>query len=344
MTEFSTKPDSAPRRGAALPALILILIVLLNTAACSDSSTLPPVSKTRPSGDSSILKDKGLMSDGSPVPPHRTTTLSTSMELVSDGLIGGMTIAADGTIYTADLGSHIWKIAPDGTTEMFSTEFEDPSGNLALTNGDILQSEWTSNRIYRITPDGSRTLFSDKNLNGPVAIVQRPQGDFIVANSRGKFLARVPADGGDAEVVLQHNHMTQPNGLTIDPAGNIYIADLDSSVVMQWTPEGDLIGLVELPGRGNAHNVYVNGMLYVNKIWDHVIYRVDPVSGVYGIVSGNGRAGYEDGINGAASIEEPNAIAATADGKAIYFNTHRGAMGRNQNARVIIRKLELDQQ
>lgn len=319
--------------------LLLVFWAALAATGCS-SEGLPPVSNTRPSADPDILNNSGKMSDGSAVLPHRTTTISTSAELMSNGLIGGIAMDQAGNLYCADLGSHIWKIEPNGTTTLFSDEFEDPSGNLMLDSGDLLQSEWTKNRIYRVTPDGQRTLFSEQNLNGPVAIVQRLGGDFIVANSRGKYLARVPAAGGDAEIVLQDPRVTQPNGLTIDPQGNIYIADLDSGNVFRWTPDGDLHSLVELPGRGNAHNVFANGAVYVTKIWDHVIYRVEPSSGAYGIVSGTGKAGYDDGLIGDATIEEPNAITAAPDGT-IYFNTHRGAMGRNQIARMIVRKLEL---
>ena len=91
-------------------------------------------------------------------------------------------------------------------------------------------------------------------------------------------------------------------------------------------PDGTLHEHAELPGKGNAHNVVANGALYVNKIWDHVIYRVELDSGAYGIVSGNGRAGYDDGLTGVSTIEEPNGIAASTDGQTVYFNTHRGAM------------------
>ncbi len=336
--------DSYGRNGRKIPQYLgnaLLVLIALNLAGCPVGDGLPSVDATRPSSDSRILNASGMMSDGSPVPPHTTTTVATSTELLSDGLIGGLTIDRNGNIYTADLGSHIWKIEPDGETTLFSGEFEDPSGNLVLDNGDVLQSEWTNNRIYKISPDGTRTLFSEANLNGPVAIVQRPDGDFIVANSRGKYLARVPQQGGDAEIVLRDERVTQPNGLTVDPQGNIYIADLDSGNVFKWTPADVLSSLVELPGRGNAHNVYANGMLYVNKIWDHVIYIVNPETGAYGIVTGTGRAGYADGITGVATIEEPNAIGVTHDGSAIYFNTHRGTMGRNQTARIIMRKLQL---
>ncbi len=308
--------------------------------ACSDSNQLAPVSDTAPSQDDRILNATGLMSDGSPVPQHTTSTITTSQELISDGWIGGMSIDSEGNILTADFGSRIWKVKPDGQTELFSGEFEEPSGNLMLDNGDMLQCEWSNNSIYRITPDGQRTLFSNANLHGPVAIIQRPQGDFIVANSKGKYLARIPEQGGDADIVLQHEQITQPNGLTIDPEGNIYIADIDSGHVFKWTPEGDVSSIAELPGRSNAHLVYVDGMIYVTKIWDHAVYIVNAKTGAYGIVSGNGMAGYDDGATGVATVEEPNGIALARDGRSILINTHRGRMARGAQARIILRRIE----
>jgi hypothetical protein len=86
--------------------------------------------------------------------------------------------------------------------------------------------------------------------------------------------------------------------------------------------------------------VYAGGALYVNKIWDHVVYRVDLETGAYGIVTGTGRPGYDDGPAGTATIEEPNGIATNAAQDIVYFNTHRGRMGGGPG-RVIVRRLVL---
>ena len=141
-------------------------------------------------------------------------------------------------------------------------------------------------------------------------------------------------------MVLRHEDMTQPNGVTIDSAGNIYVSDLDGGKVFKWMPTGEVVILAELPGKGNAHAVVAGGALYVNKIWDHVLYRVELDTEAFGIVTGNGRAGYEDGPIGVATIEEPNGIATNTARDVVYFNTHRGRMGGGEG-RVIVRKLEL---
>ncbi|GAB4536656.1 MAG: hypothetical protein Tsb0010_16160 [Parvularculaceae bacterium] len=319
-------------RGCAILASLL--------AACGVAQELPPVEATEPSEDPRVLAASPLMSDGAPVPPHLTETVATSIEMISDGLIGGVAVDGEGNVFNTNFRSSVWRTAPDGTTILLNDEFTSASGNFALDNGDLLQSDWTEHKIYRIRPDGSRSVFSESGLDGPVGLVQRPQGDFIVANYTGKYLARVPAGGGAAETILEDPSLQGPNGLTIDPRGNIYIADLEHGRVLKWTAQGALLTLAELPGKGNAHNVYANGALYVNKIWDHVIYRVELDTGAYGVVTGNGRPGYADGLTGTATIEEPNGIAANRAGDVIYFNTQRGLMFRAPG-RVVLRRLTL---
>jgi sugar lactone lactonase YvrE len=260
--------------------------------------------------------------------------------MISTGAIGGLSVDSAGNIYSTNFHTSIWKVTPGGEVSLVNNEFTNASGNYALAGGDLLQADYVDNVIYRIAPDGTRTKFAEGGLDGPVGIMQNHDGDFIVANYRGQFLARVSADGGAAEVVLRDERLTGPNGVAIDPEGNMYIADLNSGIVFKWAPGSKLLELAELPGKGNAHNAIANGALYVNKIWDHVIYRVELDTGAYGIVSGNGRAGYEDGPTGVATIEEPNGIAVAPDGETVYVNTHRGLMFEEPGA-VILRRLRV---
>ena len=116
---------------------------------------MPPVDATRPSEDPRILNASPTMSNGSPILEHRTETVSTSIELMSDGLIGGMSLDAAGNIYNTNFRESVWRTAPNGETIQLNGEFTSASGNFVLENGDLLQGEWTENRIYRIKPDGT---------------------------------------------------------------------------------------------------------------------------------------------------------------------------------------------
>lgn len=316
-----------------------VSMFVVGLAACGEPS-MPPVSATAPATDKRILNASLTMSDGAPVPVHITDTITTSTPLVSGGVIGGVAVDADGNIFSTNFEKSVWRVSPEGATTLLNDEFTNASGNFALANGDLLQADYITNQIYRITPDGKRELFAAEGLDGPVGITQLHDGSLIVANHRGEFLARVLETGGSAEVVLRDARMQEPNGVTIDSDGNVYISDLGTGTVFRWRPGGELDELARLPGRGNAHAAIANGALYVNKIWDHVIYRVDLETGAYGIVTGNGHAGYTDGPTGVATIEEPNGIASTKDGTTIYFNTHRGQMFEPPGE-IILRRLRL---
>lgn len=308
--------------------------------ACNAQSELPPVEATKPSEDARILNSTAMMSDGTPIPAHIVDTIETSIEMVSTGAIGGVSVDPHGNVFNTNFDANVWRTAPDGATVLLNGEFTAASGNYALDDGDLLQADWREHKIFRISPDGTREVFAEDGLDGPVGLTQEPSGSFLVANYTGKYIARVPAEGGAAEKVLEDPNLQGPNGVTFDPDGNVYIADLEHGKVLKWTPEGALVVVTELPGKGNAHNVYANGALYVNKIWDHVIYRVELDSGAYGVVAGNGRPGYQDGVTGIATIEEPNGIAANRAGDTVYFNTHRGLMFE-EPGRVVLRRLRL---
>lgn len=320
--------------------LIAAMPILLITSGCGEAG-LPPVSDTRPSQDERILNAGNLMSDGSPLAPHITSTFMTSIEIKSTGLVGGTTIAQDGTIFTANFDSSVWRTLADGTTTLLTDAFSQASGNYALSDGSLLQCDYKENKIYRVQPDGSRNVFSEAGLDGPVGLTQLSTGDIIVANHRGKFLARVSANGGAATQYFAEVRLEQPNGVVAGTDDVIYISDLSRGDVFSLTSDLEFTVLATLPGRGNAHSAIANGGLYVNKIWDHVVYRVKLDSGAFGIVSGTGQAGYEDGSSGQASIEEPNGIAASADGNSVFVNTHRGTMGLGNPGVIVLREIAL---
>ena len=138
--------------------------------ACNAQSELPPVEATKPSEDARILNATNMMSDGTPVLPHVIDTIETSIEMVSTGAIGGVSIDPDGNVFNTNFARNVWRTAPDGTTVLLNGEFTAASGNYALDNGDLLQSDWREHKIYRISPDGSREVFAEGGLDGPVGI------------------------------------------------------------------------------------------------------------------------------------------------------------------------------
>ena len=89
---------------------LALLVGLASLSACGRGG-MPPVDATKQSEDPLILNASPTMSDGSPIPEHRTETVQTSIELISDGLIGGMSVDAHGNIYNTNFRESVWRTA-----------------------------------------------------------------------------------------------------------------------------------------------------------------------------------------------------------------------------------------
>ncbi len=127
----------------------------------------------------------------------------------------------------------------------------------------------------------------------------------------------------------------RPAGLTIDTAGNLYVADTDNHTVRKITPAGDvttLAGKAQNPGTGDgvgtaaqfyrpeglAVDIFQN--IYVTDTWNHMIRRIATYAGSSGLLSwgplqvarlaGNPALGvFQDGPLQTATFYLPRSIA-----------------------------------
>ena len=102
MTELHIGNATSWKSGARIGLTGLALLAGSAWVSACGQGGMPPVDATNPSADPRILNASPTMSDGSPIPEHRTETVATSIELMSDGLIGGMSIDAHGNIYNTN--------------------------------------------------------------------------------------------------------------------------------------------------------------------------------------------------------------------------------------------------
>jgi len=132
-------------------------------------------------------------------------------------------VDASGNLYVADAqNNRIRKIAPDGSTTTLAgngvagwadgpgdvAEFQLPSGIAVDAAGNVYVGDSRNNRIREIGPDGTTTTLAG---NGDAGWI----------------------DGSGAVVEL-----SQPQGLAIDGAGNVFVADLENGVVREVAPDG----------------------------------------------------------------------------------------------------------
>ncbi len=95
-----------------------------------------------------------------------------------DGGSGGMSIDADGNIYSSDFGSklgsggtagtRVFRITPDGATSVFADGFEGASGSEIDNDGNLYVANFNNGDVVRVTPEAeaSRLVTLPGNNNG----------------------------------------------------------------------------------------------------------------------------------------------------------------------------------
>jgi sugar lactone lactonase YvrE len=145
----------------------------------------------------------------------------------------GVKSDAAGNLYVLDSGnSAIRKIAPDGSVSTLARDLPyvapdfdvDGTGNVYLVN-DHLGGE-----IYKITPDGTRTIVA-QNLFYPMHPAVDAQGNVYVtsAATTGRTSSAIQRIAPDGQVSLIYiGDLYHPlEALAIDPSGTLYTIDRD---------------------------------------------------------------------------------------------------------------------
>ncbi len=170
---------------------------------------------------------------------------------------------------------------------------------------------------------------------GAVALVCSGQG--VITTVAGTGGSNSAGDGGVATSASFH-----PDGVTVDSAGNIYIADQNNNRIRKVDPSGIITtvagnGNTQFTGDGGpatSSTVYIAGMhnglavdaagnLYIADDGHHRIRKVDP-KGIITTVAGNGSQNYSgDGVAATkASLYRPSGVAVDAAGNLYIADTN----------------------
>jgi trimeric autotransporter adhesin len=125
----------------------------------------------------------------------------------------------------------------------------------------------------------------------------------VISTVAGTGVAGYSGDGGQAAAA----QLATPAGVTVDGAGNVYVADDSDNVVRKIQPSGVITtvagtGVAGYSGNGQAATAAqlrgptdvvrdTAGNLYIADDGNHVVRKVTP-SGTISTVAGNGSAGY----------------------------------------------------
>jgi sugar lactone lactonase YvrE len=199
------------------------------------------VEKLTPDGKVSVFAGNGVEAQFQASEEGRPAT---QVEVTSDGL----TVDAAGNVFLAEQYGHIFRVGADGRIHVVAgqgstfrysgdggparkADFYRPSGLVVDPLGNLYISDTMNYRVRRVSPDGRIITIAG---NGT-------QGSQDVPGNEG--------DGGLATSAQLQN----PDGLALDAAGNLYIAD--GNAVRKVTREGMITSIV---GNGHAINAWLD--------------------------------------------------------------------------------------
>lgn len=210
----------------------------------------------------------------------------------------------------------------DGTG--ITARFRSPSGVAVDSAGNVYVADTWNSTIRKVTPGGVVTT-----LVGLPGIIGGEDG----TNSQARFAL--------------------PNGVAVDHAGNLYVADTLFMTIRKVTPVGTnwvvttLAGLADVHGSQNGTGtnalfylptsvaVDSTGNVYVADTLNHLIRKVTPAGVVTTFAGGAGQVGSVDGTGTAARFYAPTGVAVDASDNVYVADTYNNTIRKVTPARVV---------
>lgn len=139
-------------------------------------------------------------------------------------------VAADGVLYIADSGNHrVRKVDRNGIITTFAgTGEEGAEGD----GGPATAAQVTHPRTIALHGDGS--LYISEDTEAQISRIRRVDPSGIITRFAGTGRPGFSGDGGPATSA----QLNRPRGLSVDPAGNVYIADSENHRIRRVDPSG----------------------------------------------------------------------------------------------------------
>ena len=233
--------------------------------------------------------------------------------------LGGVALDSAGNLYIADLlNERIRKVSPVGTISTYAgnggygfwgdggpataAQLSLPHGVALDSAGNLYIADSNNHRIRKVTPGGTISTYAGTGTEG------------------------FSGDGGPATAA----HLDRPDGVALDSAGNLYIADLGNSRIRKVTPGGTISTYAGNGGYGfwgdggpaTAAQLRPRGMaldpagnLYIADFGNSRVRKVTP-GGTISTYAGTGTPGFagDGGPATAAQLSFPQGVALDSAG------------------------------
>jgi len=197
-----------------------------------------------------------------------------SIFIADSGSNGLATDSAGNIVATVHKDGSIKRFAfPSGTpsdvvTMYMGNRFDSPNDLAIRSDGTIYFSDpnfqapnslpQPKTLVYRVPPGGQATPISSDNFSNPNGVTLSLAEDYLyVAADSGKRYP-VMADGS-LGAGADFAAVSGGDGMTIDCAGNLYVAKANTQTVVVYKPDGNMIGTIMVPEVQAATNVAFGG-------------------------------------------------------------------------------------
>lgn len=230
----------------------------------------------------------------------------------------GLAAGSDGYLYIADQRNHaIRKASAQGMV----TTVAGAAIKQGADDGSALEATFGAGLKGSAVDAAGNIYVADTYLH----IIRKITPEGRVLTLAGRAGENGYADGAGAAA-----RFTSPTGVTIDPSGNVYVADSLNSIIRKITPDGQvttIAGTARMRGQSDGMGTSAQfqsptgitrdaaGNLYVTDAQAGTIRKITPAGMVSTIAGSIDRNGVDsDGIGAAARFNQPNAIAVDAAG------------------------------
>jgi len=283
-------------------------------------------------------------------------------------------ISSDGAVTTFAGSAGVFG-SNDGKGEL--ANFSSPQGVAVDQGGNVYVADTNNQTIRKITPDGVvKTLAGTAGINGsavgaggaaqfdlPAGVAVDESGNVYVADANNQTIQKITQGGvvttlagsvgihGSADGVGSAAQFSNPQGLAVDRAGNICVADTNNQTIRKISSSGQVttlagavetVGSTDGPGGAARFNYPFNltvdaaGNIYVADVWNSTIRKITSAGMVTTLAGTAGKFGSEDGLGTAALFCGPRSVAVDQTGNIFVADAGNNAIRRGVAALAIL--------